>query len=208
MLAQKDGAPQAQRVRRPYQKHLYRPPWYHSSARVFVRSAAPRQPSSARPPPYHASCGKRPKWSSCKFIINRSGSTLWFQSSPLLRRELTGRHRAHWPSSRILAHESSVIKIITLLDIKTSLHRSLLFGELFLCFSVQHTIVPIQPLTLPEWHFLSSSLTRRARFLFLSVSGFTIWHTVNPHHTHFAVDCQSCPVCPVYQCKRVKWICS
>lgn len=71
---------------------------------------------------------------SCGFIINGPGSLLGFQSSPLLRRELTGRRRARWPSSQILAHESSIKIKRILLDTKSVLCKSFLFYEPFLHF--------------------------------------------------------------------------
>lgn len=76
---------------------------------------------------------------SCGFIINGPGSLLGFQSSPLLRREPTGRRRARWPSSQILAHESSIKIKRILLDTKSVLCKGFLFWELFLHFLAHHS---------------------------------------------------------------------
>lgn len=71
---------------------------------------------------------------SCGFIINGPGCLLGFQSSPLLRKEPSGRRRARWPSSQILAHESSIKMKRILLDTKAVLCKSFLLWELFLLF--------------------------------------------------------------------------
>lgn len=70
--------------------------------------------------------GKDQNEKSCDFIINGSGSLLWFQSSPLLRREPTGRCRARWPSSQILAHGSSIKTKCTPLESKSVMYKSFL----------------------------------------------------------------------------------
>lgn len=72
MPSRRDGAPRGRCARPPCLGHLYTRPWCHSSAPAFGHSAAPRQPSSARPLPYRVSFREetpRPKKVS-QLIIN------------------------------------------------------------------------------------------------------------------------------------------
>lgn len=84
---------------------------------------------------------------SCEFIKDGSGSLSWFQTSPLLRRELSGVRRAHWPSSQILVHGSSVIRMkSTMLDIfilNLYYNKVSYFGSFFVCFGSTHNSTDI-----------------------------------------------------------------